>query len=213
MTNEAPTTPPPDRLDRLSFLSPDRARADQRFRPVAKSSMERRLAEHRAEFAEHEGWLAATKVPGEESRSIGVRDVTHVYSKIEVRGDVERIDAREGTEVIRISPDRALVLCSYVGGAEVRWTLAEHFDAVLDLTGALAALEIEGPGAETVMRRITAHDLDDLPAAAPVAHVGPCVITRDDGARFRIFFPQEYGHYLWEVAVDAAEPLGGGPKA
>ena len=26
-----------------------------------------------------------------------------------------------------------------------------------------------------------------------------------------IVFPQEYGQYLWEVAVDRATPLGGGP--
>jgi hypothetical protein len=25
--------------------------------------------------------------------------------------------------------------------------------------------------------------------------------------------PQEYGHYVWEVVVDAAHPLGGGPSA
>ncbi len=31
------------------------------------------------------------------------------------------------------------------------------------------------------------------------------------GGGYWILFPQEYGHYLYEVAVDRAEPLGGGP--
>ena len=37
--------------------------------------------------------------------------------------------------------------------------------------------------------------------------------ARPDEDRFLIVFPQEYGHYLWEVVVDAAGPLGGGPAA
>jgi hypothetical protein len=38
-------------------------------------------------------------------------------------------------------------------------------------------------------------------------------IFRTGDESFVLFFNQEYGHYLWEVAVDAAEPLQGGPKA
>jgi heterotetrameric sarcosine oxidase gamma subunit len=199
-------------MTELAFLSPDRAEATDRFKPILKSSMERRLAEASAEFAERDGWLVATKVRGDESLSLKVRDVS-AGSKIEVHGDVDRIDAGEGTDVVEVTPDRALVFCSYAGGAEVRRQLAEHFDTVLDLTAALAGLEVEGPGATTVMRRITEHDLDDLPAAAPVSHVGPCFLMRVAEERYRIFFPQEYGHYLWEVVVDAAEPLGGGPSS
>jgi hypothetical protein len=38
-------------------------------------------------------------------------------------------------------------------------------------------------------------------------------VFRTGDERYLLFFPQEYGHYLWEVAVDTVEPLGGGPKA
>jgi hypothetical protein len=38
-------------------------------------------------------------------------------------------------------------------------------------------------------------------------------VARPGEDRFLIGFPQEYGHYLWQVVVDAAEPLGGGPSA
>ncbi len=58
-----------------------------------------------------------------------------------------------------------------------------------------------------VLRRLT--HLHELPASGDVAHVGAHVLERDGG--YWIVFPQEYGHYLWEVAVDAAEPFGGGP--
>ena len=54
------------------------------------------------------------------------------------------------------------------------------------------------------MRRLTDLDLESLPAAGAVAHVQAYVL-RDGGDVFRLFFPQEYGHYLAEVVVDAAE--------
>ena len=57
------------------------------------------------------------------------------------------------------------------------------------------------------MRRLT--HLPAFPASGDVSHVTAHVLEHD-GA-FWIVFPQEYGHYLWEVAVDAAEPFGGGP--
>jgi glycine cleavage system aminomethyltransferase T len=186
----------------LGFLSVYNAKADGHFRPVAKSSMERRLRDHGASFEERGGWLVAMKLPHE--HELGIRDVSHL-GKLEVCGDLNGLEG-----VIPITPARGLLLCDFRETEAVQAKLAKRYD-VLDVTGALAGLEIFGPGAETVMHRITAHDLDDLPAAAPVSHVGPCVLTREGPESFRIFFPQEYGHYLWEVAVDAAEPLHGGP--
>ena len=188
----------------LGFLSVHNAKADGRFSPLAKSSMERRLRDHGAEFEERDGWLVATRLPRE--HKLGIRDISHL-GKLEVRGDLAGIEG-----VIPITPSRGLLVCDTGETKAVQEKLSTGYD-VLDLTGALAGLEISGPGAETLMRRITAHDLDDLPAAAPASHVGPCVITREGEESFRIFFPQEYGHYLWEVAVDAAEPLGGGPAS
>ena len=49
-------------------------------------------------------------------------------------------------------------------------------------------------------------------SSAQLAHVR-ALVARPDDDRYLIVFPQEYGHYLWEVVVDAAEPLGGGPSA
>jgi sarcosine oxidase gamma subunit len=74
----------------------------------------------------------------------------------------------------------------------------------------LAALEIEGSGATTVLRRISELELDTLPAVGAVAHVRAWLFRTGEEA-YRLVFEQEYGHYLWEVVVDAAEPLGGGP--
>jgi glycine cleavage system aminomethyltransferase T len=194
----------------LAFLSPDRAHTSDRFKPVPKSSMHRRLVDAGAEFGERDGWLVAAKVRGDENLRLRIRDIS-AGAKIEVRGDVGDLRP-EATDVVRITPERAIVFADYSRGADLRRELGQRF-ATTDLTAALAAIEIDGPGASTVMRRISEHRLDDLPAAAPVSHVGPCYLMRGGDERYRIFFPQEYGDYLWQVVVDAAEPLGGGPSA
>jgi hypothetical protein len=125
-----------------------------------------------------------------------VRDLSSV-GKIEVRGDVEAIDVE--AEVVRLGPRRALVLCEYGRCADLRSRLP---GVVIDMTAALAGLELED---ERALRRLTDLELDALPAAGKVAEV-PAIVLRA-GDRFRIFFPQEYGHYVAEVVLDVLEGL------
>ncbi len=107
----------------------------------------------------------------------------------------------------RITADKAIVLCPFAQTAAVRARLAEAGGTVLDVTGMYGVLALVGPEAPTVMRRMS--HLHRYPATGDVSHVTAHVLERDGG--FWIVFPQEYGHYLWEVAADTAEPLGGGP--
>ncbi len=175
-------------MSALAFLSLDGADAEA----LARSSMERRLRDAGAEFAERDGWLVAVRVPGEEHRRLLVRDLTHLH----------RVREGSGGAVIEYRTRRATAVVTrllWSGSAEL-----------LDVSAGYAALAIEGPGAETVLRRMTELDLSDLPAVGAVAHVRAWVIVDGDDS-YRLVFEQEYGHYLWEVAVDAAEPLGGGP--
>jgi sarcosine oxidase gamma subunit len=134
--------------------------------------------------------------------SLGIRDISRT-GKIEVRGEVAELEV-DGAEAVWITPHRALVICDYDEGAEIRRRLSERFLAV-DVSGALAGLEVRG---ERLLRRLTDLDLDNLPAPGPVAHV-QAIVLRDADETFRIFFPQEYGDYVAEVVVDAAEGLRG----
>jgi sarcosine oxidase gamma subunit len=158
----------------LDFLSPDRADAEARWR----SPLERGLEHAPPEIAD----LSLT-------------------GKLDVRGDLDSFDAK-GVELVRITPERGLVLCDFTKTANMRARLADRF-LVVDLSAALAGLQLRG---EALMRRLTDLDLDSLPAVGAVAHVQAYVL-RDDAETFRLFFPQEYGHYLAEVVVDAAEGL------
>jgi sarcosine oxidase gamma subunit len=158
----------------LDFLSPDRATPEA----VWRSPLERALRE----------------APPE------VSDVS-LTGKLDVRGDVGSLKSR-ALEIVRLSPERALVLCDFTKTAEIRAKLSERF-FVVDLSAVLAGLQVRG---ETLMRRLTDLHLDALPAVGAVAHVQAYVI-RDVGETFRLFFPQEYGHYLAEVVIDATEGL------
>ena len=158
-------------MSELAFLWVDRAVGGDGFRPRFTSPVARALA-----------------------GSTQVRDLSPL-GKIEVRGDLDAIDV--DAEVVRLGPRRALVLCEYERCADLSEQLPGF---VVDMTGALAGLELEG---ERALRRLTDLDLDTLPAAGKVAEV-PALVLRD-GDRFRLFVAQELGHYLAEVVLDALE--------
>lgn len=194
-------------MSSLDFLSPDRARADLGFAPILKSSLERHQRDHGATFAERDGWLVPVSIPGEEEHlaRVGIADLSHL-GKTEASGRVPESVVGE-TVWHRITADKAIVLCPFAQVGAVRARLAEAGANVLDVTGAYAVLALAGPESATLMRRIS--HLHRFPASGDVSHVTAHVLERPDG--YWIVFPQEYGHYLWEVALDAAGPLGGGP--
>jgi hypothetical protein len=123
----------------------------------------------------------------------GVDDVSHLR-KWEIRGDSSSLQPGEGEELIRISPDRALLVGNRRPDAE----------RVYDMTAALAAFEVEG---EELMRRLTELDLDELPAIGSILRGTPALIERRGGERFRLFVPQELGHFVAETIVDLRNGL------
>ena len=120
--------------------------------------------------------------------------------KIEVRGDLDSFKA-EGVELVRITPTRGLVLCDFTKTVDLLEKLQNDF-LVIDVSGTLAGLQVRG---ETLMRRITDMNLDDLPAVGAVSHIQALVLR--DGDTFRLFFGQEYSDYVAEVVIDAHEGL------
>lgn len=156
----------------LAFLSPGRASAEAAWR----SPLERALRE----------------------APPGISDLS-LSGKIEIRGDLPR--SVKGAELVRITPNRGLVLCDFTKTIELLEKLSIDYVAT-DVTGTLAGLSVRG---EALMRRITDLDLDALPAAGSVSHV-QAVVTRD-GDSFALWFGQEYSDYLAEVVLDAHEGL------
>jgi sarcosine oxidase gamma subunit len=160
-------------VSHLDFLSPDLASADA----VWRSPLERSLAHAPA----------------------GVEDVSRT-AVFDVRGEVDGLEARGG-ETVRLTPERALVLCAFEEAGRLRHELAGAGRVVTDVSAGWAGLRVRG---NTLMRRLTELDLDALPAVGSLEHV-QALVVRDEDETFRVFFPQEYGYYLAEVVVDAAQ--------
>ena len=125
--------------------------------------------------------------------------------KLEVRGNVSRLEPLAGEELVPIGPDRALLVVDAHTGAARERLLAEGY-RVYDMSSALAGLEVEGEG---LMRRLTELDLDRLPAIGAIARGTTALIERRGGERFRLFVPQELGQYVAEVISDLDAGLRG----
>jgi len=174
------------------------------FHPVATSAIGRAQQDLGATFEERDGWLVAVSVPGEENcGAVGVADVSHL-TKFELRPAGEPIEG-DGIIWYEISPRRALVLCPPSDGDSVRAQFGDRF--ALDVSGAYSIVAIAGPEAETVLRRMT--HLHHFPSGGEIAHVQGHIL--EQGGGYWIVCAQELGQYVWEVAVDRASALGGGP--
>jgi sarcosine oxidase gamma subunit len=165
----------------LQFLSRSELLAD--FQQVARSPLERALREVDAG---------------------AVEDISLSAGTLEIRGDVADLAVR-GAEVVRLTPDRAIVLCDAEKSAAILARLRKQGYVVVDMWAAYAGLRVRG---ERLLRRLTDLDPEALPAVGALAHV-QALVLRDEGDIFRIFVPQEYGHYVAEVVVDAARGLDG----
>jgi len=127
-----------------------------------------------------------------------------LLGKLEVRGDVEALEAAEGEQVLPLGPGRALVVVAGSPDAARRRLTAGGF-RVYDMTDALAALEFEG---EDILRRLTELEPAQLPATGSIAHGTPALIAQQEGRRFRLYVPQELGHFVAEVVADLERGLG-----
>ncbi len=126
----------------------------------------------------------------------GLRDLS-LLGKLEVRGPTDGLTL--DAELITITSHRALVVCEPEQAAALRGSLP---GVVIDVTSALAGIELEGP---ELMRRLTDLDLAALPAAGRFAGV-PALVS-PGGAGFRVFFPQEFGDSVVEIVRDVQEGL------
>ena len=161
-------------MSHLDFLSPDLATADATWR----SPLERALASAPSGFED----LSRTGV-------------------LDVRGNLNGLDPGTGLAV-RLTPERALVLCPFEETGELRRRLVGEGRLVVDASAGWAGLAV--PADETLLGRVTDVDLGRLPAVGSVAHVRT-ILLRPDNETFRLYFPQEYADYIAEVLIDAAE--------
>jgi hypothetical protein len=129
----------------------------------------------------------------------GVTDVSHLR-KLELRGALDRMDPGPGETLLRYAPSRALLVSEGPVQQPIRPGVRTY-----DMTAALAAFEFEG---EDALRRLTDLEPSRLPAAGAIARDTWALVEQRGGERFRVFVPQELGHYVVEVVLDTLRGLG-----
>ena len=132
-----------------------------------------------------------------------IRDLSRL-GKLEVRGDLTALQTTH--DVLRYGADRALVTCEPDETVATIAAVEEQGHTVFDATGAFAGLEIHGL---TLFRRLSRLNPDALPAAGSFARTRG-IVSRPHDDTFRIFVPQEHGHFVCEFVLDAIAGLDGG---
>jgi sarcosine oxidase gamma subunit len=107
------------------------------------------------------------------------------------------------------SPLRRALERAPIGIRDVSALVDESEVAKLGPAAGIAGIEIEGPEATRLLRRLTDLDLAALPAIGAVAHVRALVTANGDG-RYQLWFPQEYADYVAAVVLDTARGIGWG---
>ncbi len=137
-----------------------------------------------------------------------------------LQNDAGRI-TDDGT-IARLDDETFYVTTTSTGaGAVLRWfgwwNAVWRMDAdITDITGALAAVNVAGPNARTLMERLTDHDVSNEGIKyldAKHAHVAgvPCLILRIGFVGelgYEIHFPSPYGEYFWDTVMEVGKDLG-----
>ena len=190
------------------FLSPDAARPEGGFAPVAQTSMERAARAAGGRFETRDGWNVAVAFASPEqeaatcSQRVGWADVSHL-GKIEVQAGREDL-AAIATQVAGVSElslghatrahaawwlpltaERMLVVCAPGALGELRERLTDAGTSasgpvsVIDVSTVYAAMTVAGPLAREVFARFCALDL--RPQSTPVQGLRPGSVARTPG--------------------------------
>lgn len=227
-------------MSALAFISPVAARGAPARTPMAAAA-----AAAGAVLVERDGWqIAASFAPEDLERSRMRETVAYAdrsaMTKLEIQAKPEelaaivaaasgglelelgRVSRAPGCLWCPVTPTRVIALAEPAAGTELRSAAAAGAASaagtvtVCDLTSALAAVSLIGPGAAELLARFCA--IDVRPSVAPVGAFRPGSIARTPGYLIRerehelvLLVGWALGGYLWEVIADAAGRLGGGP--
>jgi hypothetical protein len=205
-------------IDPYAFLSPATVAATGTHTPSLRTPMERSHIAAGAAIADHHGWRIAT-YPAE-SADLWIVDRSHL-GKLDLRGTAQQLDtltgglepghARDdgGVWTLRLTATHGYVICGFDRVGELRQRIGA---AAVDITCAMAAVEIGGDAWREVFMRSSGSDVrpSQFPANRCVAgSVMRCpALILNAGDRVLMLIGWEFGEYFWESILDAGVNLG-----
>ena len=141
-------------------------------------------------------------------------------AKMPAVGTVERVGSDGGPRLVaRLAYDECLVLTGPTERDSTAQALEAHAAGcahVVDVTSALAGIGVVGPLGHLLLASVTELDVDpdtfaDMSCAqASVAEVHGTLLRLDIGGllSYELYFPREFGEYMWTALVEAGEHLG-----
>jgi sarcosine oxidase gamma subunit len=187
------------------FLTTAPAETRTPFEPVLRSSLAHRHRAAGARFELRDGWQVAVAYPDEATRlAAAVADVSHV-GKLEVFAEAE---PRDGAiqDCQLVGPGHWVLVCRSMDLVALTERLAAGSEFVVDRTSAWCALLLAGAARDTLLRRVS--QAQTVPGRGPVGRAPATILSRPSG--YWLLFSQEFAQYVWDLATDAATPLGGG---
>ena len=141
-------------------------------------------------------------------------------------GSVSEVDSplERGGKLLaaRLAPDEFVTLTpAGVATLAVNAMQSAHPNCAhaVDVTSGMCGVAIVGPATQAMMSRIT--EIDTSPSALPdlacvqsrFAGVQGMLLRRDVNgiAMYQLYASREFGEYLWEVLIETAQEVGGGP--
>ena len=202
------------------------------FRPYKVSALYRVHQELGAQWVEVDAWRvpASFADPTQEAervaQSVGLQDVSFLL-KWDIQGrEAEEFltgfHLKERVAVLRLRPDRFLILATPAQRWELTATLQEHVGQskgcvhLTELTSALSALSLVGPQAREVLAKLTSVDLrprsfpDGSHAETGLANIHAVIYREDWGSlpAFVLLLSRDLGEYGWDVIRTAGRSVG-----
>jgi glycine cleavage system aminomethyltransferase T len=172
-----------------------------------RSAMDHRFRSAGATIARRGSWLVPAAVPQEEERlaRVAIADASHLC-KLELRGGAPPAPGAD-REIVTVSPGRWIVLSHPSARGSGTAELAEGRRLVADVTGAWSVLVLAGPEAPRLLRRLG--PVAEIPGAGPVAGLPARLVQRSRA--IWVLVAVEVAQHLFDAALDACGPFGGGP--
>ena len=134
-------------------------------------------------------------------------------------GESRRVSLPANGRLARLTTDECLVLCETAEVPDWTTALGEGLDDCvhfLDHTSGLAGVRLTGSGSDQLLSKLT--ELDTSPEAFPnlscaqtrCAEIHGTLIRADLGSlpSYDLFFPREFGEYMWDAIFEAGEEFG-----